>query len=452
MPICKAAKAFRERKNFDGIIEDSLDFKTWYHSDDVSLILGAYYQQLDSSTQASVMFPFVVPGFNNPNELELGLRAVINELDTEESQQKRYFPFIFAPEFGIHYMAGIIRKDGDSFSLILFNPVGNANLARLEFGELKDEINIISSPHPIQSSEKDNGPLSSCGPISIEFLRFAMNHLSDIDKLDSTFQLPESFLGPLMGQHYRETIKGFRQQHESMLQKMTDDQLYAIEGEQARRTVEYIDSCRAISQNNFESAERYEDDYFAANPSNGLGCSDLILASVFEKPHHTINSAPQKIEPVSAPILEYIENKPSVIKSPMPSLNKAVSDQSDSAMNARLDTLESKIKIILVSALSSEEKNSAIGKIKDGLLNVINAYRGDNDLNKFIIDFNSVLHTNDRLLRVHLNPIKRALQAFLDLFRKDQDKRITAYSLFSTKSANKIAEIETSVREINLAR
>lgn len=246
---------FRTRKDEEGNELDSRQFDTWYYPDETNVILGIYYKQLDPVVKKLVVAPLVLYHFE-PQQLKNVIRTLIDLLG---KSKKQYFPFMFAPEAGgAHYMAGMLQREGDNIRLIIFNPVGHID--RLNFGELKDEIEIISSPHKIQSFEKDGDKLVSCGPICVEFIQYAMTHLKQIDALDKRFKLDDSFLNPLESKQYKTSVMGFRSQHDSMLEKLTDAEEAAIVDERAQTLGPFLDTFRQLCQE--EEAMNAEEYYY----------------------------------------------------------------------------------------------------------------------------------------------------------------------------------------------
>lgn len=410
---------FRTRKDEEGNELDSRQFDTWYYPDETNVILGIYYKQLDPVVKKLVVAPLVLYHFE-PQQLKNVIRTLIDLLG---KSKKQYFPFMFAPEAGgAHYMAGMLQREGDNIRLIIFNPVGHID--RLNFGELKDEIEIISSPHKIQSFEKDGDKLVSCGPICVEFIQYAMTHLKQIDALDKRFKLDDSFLNPLESKQYKTSVMGFRSQHDSMLEKLTDAEEAAIVDERAQTLGPFLDTFRQLCQE--EEAMNAEEYYYY---------EDVVEDEEDEEDEENQeNSSLTERETPSS-------SKPIILDEA-----KQQEESISTEFDKKLNEFELKIKNILDKASSSSEKTQALDSIRIDLLRIIGDYRDAKDAAKFKEEFTKALHTNDRTLRVHLNPIKRLFQAFLDLFRKD--KSISSYSVFATKSANKIAEIDEAVREI----
>ncbi|MGQ3888860.1 hypothetical protein ACQUW5_07485 [Legionella sp. CNM-1927-20] len=239
-PIEKASKEFRYRKE-GALIKDGRDFKTWYHIDDAQRLLWKHFNDVKNRPVPgtnqlikNLMLPPYVSFDSERIDVVNFFTVLINYFQQEENQHKRYFPFMVKPEIGsAHYIAGILRRTTEGqVDLIIFNPVGLSKNDRIgkELAKLDKEglkiAKIISSPHTIQSTEKekDDGPLVSCGPICVEFLRLAISDLDWLAKLNENFNLPANFLAPLE-QNYQETIKQYRLQHDQLLQQVTEHDL-----------------------------------------------------------------------------------------------------------------------------------------------------------------------------------------------------------------------------------
>lgn len=123
----------------------------------------------------------------------------------------------------------------------------------------------------------------------------------------------------------------------------------------------------------------------------------------------------------------------------------------DPILTAQLDQLERKITTMMEQmTLSSAEKKAVLDKIQKKLLGLIGEFRTQKVLSlpDFKREFRAILHQSDASLRVHTHFLKRLLQVFLDVFRTD--KSIMSYSIFATRSANKIAEIDEVAKNIIL--
>ncbi|WP_419419038.1 hypothetical protein ACNVED_10845 [Legionella sp. D16C41] len=242
----KAAKDFCSRKE-GSLVEDGRNFNTWYHIDDAQRLIWKYFNDLKEKPvqgTSQLVKDLTLPPYVSFDAYELNVinffTILINYFQQPEHQQKRYLPFMGKLEIGgAHYIAGMLRRNAEGeLDLIIFNPVGisKANrigneLAKLDQTSLKI-ANIISSPHPIQSTaeDKDNGALVSCGPICVEFLHMALANLDWLAKLDLNFDLPAEFIKPLQ-QNYQETIKQYRLKHAQLLEQVTDNDLVSLDND-----------------------------------------------------------------------------------------------------------------------------------------------------------------------------------------------------------------------------
>jgi Domain of unknown function (DUF5617) len=220
----KAQLTFRSREKLD-----SRDFKTWYHRDDVQRLVGKIFSPNDETLNPIVFFD----GLFDQNPLGQMMQITADWL---KLSGKKYQPIIFKPELAaVHYMAAILRIDTKGKpELLIFNPVGHVN--RLDINSItKLGIDVISSTHQVQTSDKDGGPLVSCGPISVEFIKYALEHPEWIAALDEKFILPETLseLVKLDTDKYQEKIKAFRIQHDKLMGTIEDNQLETIEDDAA---------------------------------------------------------------------------------------------------------------------------------------------------------------------------------------------------------------------------
>ena len=128
----KAAAEFRQRKDQYDEQEDGLNFRSWYHVDDLKRVVWKRFSQLDAHIKKDILQPFVFFDGLDQFTLESMLSPLVAKL--KKSSQK-YLPFIFKPELAsAHYIAGFIRKNPDKTTTIfLFNPTGT--LPRIDFGD-----------------------------------------------------------------------------------------------------------------------------------------------------------------------------------------------------------------------------------------------------------------------------------------------------------------------------
>ncbi|KTD32033.1 hypothetical protein [Legionella israelensis] len=224
--------------NRDG--EDSRTFDCWYHNDDVQWLVWRSFQKISTEKKHQMHAPYVFfdGAYDIESYLEYCKQALIDS-------GKTFFPFIFKPELGsAHYMCGIIRKNSDgSCTLFLFNPTGykHDTLSPEEFAHkrlgLKEDnkiagMNLVVSSHVVQNPEFEKeiehgtgSILVSCGPISIAFMQYAMNHPDWVKDLDSSFSLPEELqeLTELDKNTYRERILELRLAHFELLGQIKDE-------------------------------------------------------------------------------------------------------------------------------------------------------------------------------------------------------------------------------------
>jgi hypothetical protein len=226
--MTKAQIIFENREDEPGNAIDSRDFCTWYHHDDVQrLVWSGIPSEGDSS---GLLAPYVF--FNGLDNFSFD--ALMGFCRKRlESSDKTYFPFIITPELGgAHYFAGIVRKDDERTSLFLFNPVGSEkehNKLRLKLLSPDEAggMRLTLSKHPVQSIAKDGGTLVSCGPICVEFVRYAMQNPEWVARLDDDFRLPHKMqqLADQSSESYRAEIEKIRQSHHDLLGNIHDTQL-----------------------------------------------------------------------------------------------------------------------------------------------------------------------------------------------------------------------------------
>ncbi len=215
--------AFKEFTERDG--QDSRQFDSCYNQEDVGRLVSTYYDLLSSEEQKDICRPmgFAIEQLNASNEKVL--TVLITHLKKSE---KKYLPFIFTPEIGAaQYVAGILRKTDDGISLLVFNPTGGAK--RIDFGTFRTTLPMVISQHQVQTQEKDNDILKSCGPICVQFINFAMQHPDWIEKsFKGQIELPELFQPLMEKEKYQQTIINFRQKDADLLMNLGDNLLPII--------------------------------------------------------------------------------------------------------------------------------------------------------------------------------------------------------------------------------
>ncbi len=228
-----ASIEFRTRENMDG-----RHFKTWYHYDDLLRLQWAIFNKLSDDKKKQFQAPHVF--FDGIDSIAFKTVLEIS-LSYFKSINKKYFPFIFKPELAsAHYIAGVFRRGvDDKISLVFFNPVGGSG--HLDFDGFNKDISVLISPHKIQTSEKDGGGLFSCGPLSLYFVEYVLNHPEWLDTLDENFNLPDSFVHLLDSNTYIKTVKELRNKHDQMLDGIEDQQLDTIEDSYAAFNIYFLE-------------------------------------------------------------------------------------------------------------------------------------------------------------------------------------------------------------------
>lgn len=221
---------------------DSRHFETWLHNEDVQRIIWQLYREVPPQIKTNYTEPFVFVDNVDTVSFDEIIDWAGSQLDLSD---KLYFPFIFKPETGgAHYMAGIIRQDYDCKKLFLFNPTGYTKkmaTARLKLrdpqgnnvagdedqdGNFHYGMDLVLSAHQVQNQQKDGGVLVSCGPICIEFLKFALNNPQWVMSLDDKFKLPPQ-LEQLVSKEqeaYKQDIIALRKAHFETLSKISDQE------------------------------------------------------------------------------------------------------------------------------------------------------------------------------------------------------------------------------------
>jgi hypothetical protein len=276
--LTKAQDDFRNSEH-----KDSRLFNTWYANLDVQRIVWFIYQNELAKKASALSQTELHPDQNpylDPFVFFDGLDAIpfdsVMAFCKEQLIQssKNYFPIIFKPELGsAHYMAAILRKEPDgSVTFFLFNPLGYSDeetkkraKRRLNIPDTAEEVGgmkLIMSPHQIQSSVKDGGPLVSCGPITIEFIKHALQHPEWIDNLDEQFNLPaylEQYKNDSQ-EHYKQRLEAVRSEHDQLLGKMPNEILESIEDFYAPLAQHFLNTVvppKPTSSEEYSSDEEY---------------------------------------------------------------------------------------------------------------------------------------------------------------------------------------------------
>jgi hypothetical protein len=248
MAKTKAEIDFVQRAEHYNENADGTCFKGWYHQADVARLLWAQFHSMEAAKTSEIIEPFSFGDGIDQLPLSVYLTPLMRQLQADA--QKKYYPFVFKPETcskkdlaqcADHYMAGFLRKNEGkpSFSLFVFNPLGSP--PRVDLGTFKDNpelIEVVSSPHPIQSIEKDDGTLTSCGPLSLAFVTYLLNNPAYMASLDSNFALPESFAVFLENKStYQTEVLALRQRHKEVLAQLLDDDLNKVDEASLEMTV-----------------------------------------------------------------------------------------------------------------------------------------------------------------------------------------------------------------------
>ncbi|CEK11261.1 hypothetical protein [Legionella hackeliae] len=278
--VTKAQENFTTRKSEEGDkIENGTDFKTWYHNEDVIRMLWALYQALPKEKKEDFLAPYVF--------FDTGGFVSFDKLMTIAKRKfllsnKLYFPFIIKPELGgAHYTAGIFRREADSkVTLFFFNPVGYPDeeakqraKKRLQLPEVNrvGGMDLVLCPYEVQTSDKDGGVLVSCGPISVEFVNYALNNPDWIASLDDKFQLPPHLVEykSCSTEVYKLQVLQLRKEHYTLLQQVPDSELTNIEDDWAAINQYFLDSLDSGSdkdvelyQENGKRGDLFEDDSY----------------------------------------------------------------------------------------------------------------------------------------------------------------------------------------------
>ena len=228
-----AQKDFVARKDPGSDTElSSLCFTTWYHPDDVQRIVWAIDRAIPASEKAAYHKPHVFFDMEPPL---FEARMIYCRDALQQSKDKKYFPFIIKPEVGgAHFTAGILRKEDDGcIKLFFFNPLGyeghealNTAQKRLKLIDINDidGMQVICSQDKIQDLDKEGGGIVSCGPISVLFLQYALQHPEWVDSLDEAFRLPECLTSFLHHDQatYQQQLIAVRKRHFDLLENVSD--------------------------------------------------------------------------------------------------------------------------------------------------------------------------------------------------------------------------------------
>jgi hypothetical protein len=217
--------------------KDSRLFDTWYDNEDVLRLVWVMHQGLPKAQKNQFMDPYVFFDTYNTHDIDEEIALCAKQL--VEATNRRYYPFIIKPEIGsAHYYAGIIRKDivkGEPrLTTFLFNPTGSPEQVvqklKLPSHVLIGGESLVLSPHQVQTKDKDNGRLVSCGPLCVELIAYALQNPGWIDSLDERFVLPPKLqqIKDSSLEEYQASIMALRSEHYQALAKVPDEQLSTI--------------------------------------------------------------------------------------------------------------------------------------------------------------------------------------------------------------------------------
>lgn len=113
------------------------------------------------------------------------------------------------------------------------NQILKITLAR---GHTYPKMEFCYSPHQIQTMERDENKLVSCGPLSVAFIEYVLKHPEYMKQLDYTFALPD-FLKQLMlttNADYKRQIINMRQNQAKILTQIDDSLVETIDNSYAK--------------------------------------------------------------------------------------------------------------------------------------------------------------------------------------------------------------------------
>ncbi|PJD94275.1 MAG: hypothetical protein CK424_00165 [Legionella sp.] len=227
--MTRAQKEFSSR---DG--QDSREFNTWYHNEDVQRLIWQMYQNLSQYQKNRFHKPYVFyDGLDATTTLDK-LLSICH--DTLSNSDLKYLPFIVKPMNSAHYYAGFVHKNPNY--IYIFDPLGS----RIKNSKFRDFFHVSSSDkirdlHLIVSSESVQNKayedrLASCGPLCVEFLNYIMQNPDAIplDLFPSSI-IPEQFdrLIKCDKDTYEAEIMAIRNEHYSYLGHLSNTQLSSQE-------------------------------------------------------------------------------------------------------------------------------------------------------------------------------------------------------------------------------
>lgn len=255
---------FRARETLD-----SRNFNVWYHNDDVKALIWSFFEKKPMSDVNTMLDPFVF--FDGIGDNGVSFDSLMDLCRKKlEASDKSYFPFIFKPEIGgAHYMAAILRKDAEGIRLFLFNPLGYSDKKLvqkrllLSSTESSGGMSLVMSPHPVQNIVNEDGPLVSCGPLCVEFLKHAIQNPQWVADLDDAFSLPEHLM-QLVGMEqslYQQKIMELRQIHDAEIGTILDENIEVIDDFFASATEYFIEAIQSLPITNDADEGMSLDDY-----------------------------------------------------------------------------------------------------------------------------------------------------------------------------------------------
>ncbi|KTC99449.1 hypothetical protein [Legionella erythra] len=319
----KATDEFRKRDDGKGGPEDGRQFHSWYHIDDVKRILWGLFTRLPAKSRALFLQPQVM--FDGIYQRNIGdILNITADWFRKTPEEVRYFPFIFKPELGgVHYLAGVFVKVAAlGMKLVLFNPAGH--IKHINIDNLDKLIDVHVSPHALQTAKKDGGKLVSCGPLSLYFLEYILNHPNWLETLDNEFTLPEVLSQFNEESTYKDDVLKLRQAHDRLLQTVSDEDVKKVEAfyepfddmllkaldvldkkRERERLLESYDDYASVHSDSepFDpdfSEDGVSDDEEGEEVGEALTKSEkMLLETPVIKPHSTARSLTDKRQPVT---------------------------------------------------------------------------------------------------------------------------------------------------------
>lgn len=201
------------------LASESLKRNTWYTLSNMVNIFNAARQYASNNFAQLHNFCTDDKMSYDRDDQPKGIIKVLTE-KTLAVDTAKYIPFILKGHLGNHFLSGVAFFDEmqNKSIIIVFDPLGKTKKNTVfERFSIPDELEIIVLNNRVQIEDS----LTSCGPLSIEFLLYIMNDESLIERCLLTKKSPFN-IDPA---EYTEHIRELRIKHRHLLSVYSNYQL-----------------------------------------------------------------------------------------------------------------------------------------------------------------------------------------------------------------------------------